>query len=381
MKKVLLSLVLALIVTLTACPCLAAAETTFEGTVVSGESVSITAPFGGTISSFRLREGGKISVGDPIATIETTKVYASCAGTVSGVFGQVGDSVEDVVARYGTVLYIAPENKYAITADIEKAYNSSESRYVNIGETVYVSCSSDGAHTAAGVITGVDGTSYTVETTSGELLMEETVNIYRSAGIETKSRIGRGTVSRTSEITVSGSGSILYMHVKDGDAVARGDLLFETVTGTFDGLYATSNQIVSDVSGIIASVDVAAGSSVSKGGTLLTVYPADSLQIEISIAEYDLSSISEGDQVTIGFNWDESSSTVYTGVVSMISHISASSDAEASYKGYIDFDPGQDVRLGMTVVVYTGSGESAGLNPQLSDTEETQPAVPLDPNI
>ena len=64
----------------------ALAETTFEGSVVSGKSVSITAPFGGTISEFSLRAGSRIAEGDTIADIETTKVYASADGVIAGVF-------------------------------------------------------------------------------------------------------------------------------------------------------------------------------------------------------------------------------------------------------------------------------------------------------
>lgn len=89
--------------------------------------------------------------------------------------------MDTVTQRYGAVLYLSPAEKYTISASINKAYNSSETRYVTIGETVYISCTADGKHTATGVITGAEGTNYTVETTSGELLMEETVAIYRSA--------------------------------------------------------------------------------------------------------------------------------------------------------------------------------------------------------
>lgn len=353
---------------------LAATDITFEGTVISGESISISAPFGGTISALSLRAGSKVAVGTTIATIETTKVYASEGGTISGVFAQAGDSVEDIVSRYAAVLYIAPERKYTITADVEKAYDSAETRYVNIGETVFIACTADGAHTAKGVITSVNGTTYTVETTSGELLMDETVSLYRTEGMDTKSRIGRGSVSRTAEIAVGGSGSILYMHVRDGEKVTRGQLLFETVTGSFDGLYALSNEIVSDVDGIVASVDVAAGSSVSKGTTLMSVYPNSALQIEVLIPEYDLLSIAEGDRVKIGFNWDEGSEQMYEGTVSMISHMSQDTNGEVAYKGYIDFAPGADVRLGMTVVVYAfGTDEGQG-------TEKETREAPLDGN-
>ena len=77
----------------------ALAETTFDGTVVSGESVSVTAPFGGTVSSFRLRAGDELAVGDVVAEVATTKVYAPEDGVISGLFGQAGDTVEDVAAR------------------------------------------------------------------------------------------------------------------------------------------------------------------------------------------------------------------------------------------------------------------------------------------
>lgn len=335
-------------------PAAALGDNTFDGKVVAGEAISVTAPFGGTVASLSIRAGTQLSVGEPIAEIETGKVYATADGTVTGVFAQAGDGVENVVSRYGAVMYILPDNKYVITADIEKAYNSSDMKYVNIGETVYLRCVSDGDHTATGVITSASGTNYTVETTSGELIMEESVNIYRTPDYATKSRIGRGTVSRNPGLAMGGSGSILRLHVKDGDAVKRGELLYETVTGSLNGLYATDNVILSDVNGVIASVGVTAGGNVTKGDTLLTVYPRESLQIETTIDEYDLATIAEGDKVSISFSWDESNATKMEGVVSMISHISESSaTGEAAYKAYIDFTPTDEVRLGMTVVVNT----------------------------
>jgi len=349
MKRIWAALVLCILL-----PAFAMAETTFDGTIVAGESVGVTAPFGGTVASFSLRAGSLISLGDEIATIETGKVYASSDGVIAGVFAQPGDSIQNVIDRFGAVMYIVPDHKYTISADIEKAYNSAETKYINIGETVYMTCTTDGEHTAQGVVTSATGTTYTVETTSGELLMQESVNIYRDAARTSKNRVGRGTVGRTAEIAVSGSGSLLKLHVKDGDRVSRGDLLFETVTGEFDGLYATSNRILSDVGGVVASVNTSAGANVNKGDTLLTVYTMDSLQIEITVDEYDLTTIHEGDPVTISYNYDESKTETTTGVVSMISHISSSANAgEASYLAYIDFEPDSDVRIGMTVVAST----------------------------
>ena len=350
MTKKIISILLILALIL---PGAALASTTFDGTVVAGDAVSITAPFGGTISSFRLRQGSRIQLGDMVAEIQTTKVYASADGVIAGVFAQEGDGVDNVVSRYGAVMYIVPQNKYTISADIEKAYNNSQNKYINIGETVYMTCTSDGAHTAVGIATAASGTGYTVETTSGELMMGETVYIYRDAARSSKSRIGKGTVGRTAEIAVKGSGSILKLHVKDGDSVKRGDLLFETVTGDLDGLYAVSNQVLSHVSGVVASVNTSVGSNVNKNDTLLTVYTMDSLQVKISVNEYDLVDIAEGDKVQLTFNYDESKSVQTTGTVALISHLSSGSGSEASYETYIDFVPDENVRIGMTVVIDT----------------------------
>lgn len=336
----------------------ALAETSFEGTVSSAGTRVVSAPFGGTVGSVSVKEGDRILAGDSVAEVETTRVYAPQSGTVTGIFAQEGDALDEVSARYGAALYIAPERKYSVTADIEKAYNSSASKYVNIGETVYLRCTSDGDHSAEGVITAVQGTSYTIETTQGELKMGETVNVYRSQEYTSRTRIGRGEVSRTSELAVTGEGSLIKLHVSDGETVERGQLLFETVQGSLDGLYATGSEMTSDINGIVASVSVQAGDSVSKGMTLISVYPEDAMQVEILVDEYDLSTIAEGDLVEVSFGYDEKSATSVQGAVRMISHISDSESSETAYRAYIDFEATEDIRLGMSAVVNILDGET-----------------------
>ena len=61
---------------------------------------------------------------------------------------------------------------------------------------------------------------------------------------------------------------------------------------------------MSDVSGIVASVGASSGSTVSKGDTLMTVYPKDKMQVEIEIDEYDLTDIKEGDRLRLEFSYD-----------------------------------------------------------------------------
>lgn len=358
----------------------AQAEAEFDGEVVASETQVISVPCSGQLESIEVQKGQWVSEGEAVAEMKVNKVFATTDGTVRGIFYQVGDSLESgagasgqtasgaenadsadgLQSAEGAVMYIAPVSRYTVNATIDDAYNRAANKYVRIGETVYMKCVKDGSHRAVGTIVAVDGSGYTVETTGGELYMEETVYIYRDSDYSSSSRIGSGTVTRTQEVAVQGTGTLLKLYVEDGEEVERGQLLFETVSDSLDGLYATGSEMLSDVSGIVASVSVQAGDVASKGMTLITVYPEEEMQVEILVDEYDLSLIAEGDKVNITFGWDEESSQSVEGTVSMISHISDEESTEAAYRAYIDFEPGEDIRLGMSAVVTTLDGETVG---------------------
>lgn len=361
MKKTALLLVLALCVL----PACALAEISFTGTVVAVETVAVSAPFGGMTRDIALKEGDLVAIGDNVATILTTNVYAPQSGTVSGVFALEGDGAEAIGARYGAVLYIEPTNRYTVAADTEKAYNNSENKFISVGETVYLACTKDGSHTGRAVVTKVDSSSaastgnssYMLEVTAGEFYMGEEVNIYRSADHDAKSRIGRGTVSQNTPIAVTGTGSVLKMHVQPGDVVERGERLFETVEGVLDGLYAVDNHIVSDVEGVVAKVEITTGGAVAKGANMITVYPKDAFRLEMAVSEMDLGEIEEGDRVFIEFDYDADGEARCEGIVESISHVSSAESGSAEYSAYVVFEPDEEVRLGMSAIAYIGSYE------------------------
>ena len=350
------------------------AEMVFDGVVTGGDAQFVLAPFGGVMDEVNVRVGDRVQPGQVLASIQTTRVYADVEGKISGVFGREGDATEGVTERYGGVLFIEPTNKYTIAASTEKAYNRSENKFVHVGETVYLKCTSDGSHRGAGVVTGMGEKAgeYNVEVTGGEFYIAETVSIYRSGDYAESSRIGRGTVA-AAKVPIKGSGSILKMHVGNGDFVERGELLFETVTGGLDGLYAPGNAIVCETSGIVASVDAGAGASVEKGGKILSIYPDDATRIEMQVRESDLGLVREGMKVDIEFNWDLQRMTRLEGAVTGISYLSANAPAagedgqttaptageEPTYTAYVNFTPDESVRLGMTVLVYTRDSHDA----------------------
>ena len=348
-------------------PCALAETISFTGTVAAKSTSEVYAPIGGTVESVQAVAGQQVRAGDVLATLATTKVYAPEDGVITGLFAQPGDSADSVSQRYGAVLYIEGASVYTISASTENAYNTTENKFVHVGENVYLSCYSDGSHSGTGVITAIEGTSYTVEVTSGEFLIGETVNVYRGESATTAERIGRGTLGRRNPTAVSASGSIVSLAVQNGDAVQKGDLLFETLEGSFDGYYMSGSQILATADGVVSQVSLTQGGRLEKGSVAAVLYPEGAMQIQAQIAEANLGLIHVGDPVEIELNWNSDAEVRYTGVVSMISAIADSSatggsgeiasSGDVTYTVYIDFTPDADTRYGMTAVVSTLEAE------------------------
>ena len=347
---------------------LAADSISFEGTVAASDTYEIYAAIGGTVKSVEAEVGQMVTAGSVLATLETTKVYATEAGTVTGLFGQPGDSADTIAQKYGAVIYIEGESVYTISASTDNAYNETDNKFVHIGEEVNLSCYSDGNHTGTGVITSIEGTDYTVKVLSGEFLIGETVNIFRGEA-KSVNRIGRGELTRANPTAVTGSGSIVSFAVANGDTVQRGDLLFETLTGEFDGLYMSGNQILAEVDGAVAELNVSQGGKIEKDGIAAVLYPSGSMRIEAQIGEANLSSIAVGDPVTIELIWNQDEEITYEGTISMISGIANSASAEmngmeeagsgeVTYTVYVDFIPDENTRYGMSAIVSTIDSEA-----------------------
>ena len=328
----------------------------FSGTVAASDTVEIYAPIGGVVESVEASAGEKVQAGDVLATLETTKVYASEDGVITGIFGEPGDNAETIAERYGAVMYIEGETVYTISASTDEAYNTTGNKFVHVGEEVYLHCYSHGTHTGWGVITSIEGTDYNVNVLEGEFLLDETVSIFRGETTASAKRIGRGDINRKSPTAVSGSGSIVSIAVQDGDTVQKGDLLFETLDGSFDGLYMSGAQITADTAGTIYQLNLNQGSKTEKNSVAAVIYPEGKMRIEAQVNEYNLSEIAVGDPVNVELIWNQDSEVNYDGTISMISGIASESMEEGgdvSYTVYVDFTPDADTRYGMSAVVST----------------------------
>ena len=339
------------------------AEMSYEGTIVAGETVPVAAGFGGRIGGCVLRKGDLVAEGQTLAEIGTTLNYAPVEGTVAGLYISEGDSAEDINTRYGASLYIEPTNRYLIKASTDKAYTGSENRYIHLGEKVFLRCVTDGSHRGTGTVSALTEKGYNIEVTGGDFYMGEKVDVYRSEEYSKESCVGRGNVDRAAPVAVKGAGSVLKIHVANGDFIERGELLFETVEGALDGLYAPDNRVLSPVSGIVASVEKGNGETIAKGDTLVKIMPTGSLQVEFDVPEADLFTLQEGQKVSMELYWETENGKTYSGEIVSIAHVNTEQKTETdrkTYKAYATINADERIRAGMSVILYVeGAKEPA----------------------
>ena len=320
-----------------------------NGTVEAGVTIPVYAPIGGTVESVGVEKGMHVKAGETLFTYWTEKTYASEDGTVTGVFVKAGDDAELVTERYGADLYIEGKILYSVSSSIKNAYSAAENKLVHTGETVYLQCRTDSTRTGTGIITSVDGSSYTVLVTEGNFMIDDSVTIYRDSAYTDKSRLGRGNISRVNPTAVNATGAVVNVAVKDGARVKRGDLLMETLNGTFEGYQMTGTAVTAAEEGVITSVSAEAGSSVSKGDVVAQIAPLSGMCIKASVSADDRGALKAGDTVRIELEADESKS--YQGTVRFVSEIPEEDTEEVSYQVIIDFTPDTDICFGMAVVV------------------------------
>ena len=355
MKKI--SCWILVLVMILACAC-AQAESAFsyEGTVVAGETVPVAAPYGGRIGKTEAYAGGWIKAGDPVCEIKATLQYAPVEGTITGLYAAAGDTTESVTERYGAVLYIEPTHKYVIQATNEKAFNQSDNYFIHLGEKVYLKCAKDGSHRGTGIVSALTETGYHIEVTGGEFYLNEKVEVFRGEGYEKETCLGRGDVGRAKPVAVKGSGSILKMHVAEGDFVERGEALFETVEGTLDGLYAPESGILSPVKGVVTAVEKNSGDTVAKGDTLIKIAPEDAFLVQFDVPESDVFALKAGQEVNMELYWADASGERYPGTISRIAYmteeVKEGTSTRKIYRVLASFKPDETIRLGMTMVVY-----------------------------
>lgn len=269
-----------------------AEELELTGTVSSTKTITLTAPAAGKIEMCSVAPGDHVDAGTTLLTLRTTKVCAQEDGVVR-IFGQPGDSVDTLTARYGGVAYIEPAQRYTISASTRGAYNDDDNERIHAGETVYLRASSNYRLKSTGTVTAVSGTSYTVEVDGEEFTDGTSVSIYRDEDYTSASCIGSGKIAQAESVIYGGTGYLAALHVQSGQQVSAGDLLYETLEGTFEP-GEDVGVVAADQAGVIASVSTGAGKTVEAGAEMIGFYPDAAMRIAVSVPEDELLRVAPG---------------------------------------------------------------------------------------
>ena len=317
MKK--FTAILLLIASLLCCTANAfAEELELTGTVSSLQTITLTSPAAGKVESCTIVPGDHVEAGTALLSLQTTKVYAEQDGTVR-IFGQPGDSVTALTTRYGGVAYVEPAQRYTVSGSTKGAYSNDDNKLIHAGETVYLRSTSNYNLKSTGTVTTVSGTSYTVEVDGDTFTSNTTVGIYRDPDYVNTSLLGSGKVTQASATVYSGTGYLVRLHVQSGQQVSAGDLLYETLEGTFAPGSDSINVVSADGAGVIAAVNTGKGKTVAADEAVIEFYPDEGMRIIVSFPEDDLSRVEPGMTVQYLLPGQEDNAEPLNGTVEKVS--------------------------------------------------------------
>ena len=342
MKTKLLSFAALLLVLTLGAAC--ALGATANAVIVAPETAKITAPFSGTLLPFDLTAGDEVAAGDTLFAMDTVPVYATQSGTVSAVFAKAGDDASGVIAHYGSLAVIEPTHALYVAADNSQAYDDDENRYLHAGETLYLKC---GSEKGTGIVTSVSGNAYNVEILTGSFDVGDTVRCYRESGTPSDSETGRGRVTRYADISVAAEGRIAAVHVKAGDTVSVGDLLFEVIDG--QSAKDVPLTLTAPVSGAVTSLSTVSGAQVYRGQLLCEIADLTKLELSAEVDELDFSAISVG--TTLSFTLDAYTGETFSGTVTEIRPVGITRQNATYYDVRITLPAGKTLLPGMNATV------------------------------
>ena len=275
---------------------------TASGRVVEPVRVTLTAPLGGQVQPFALNTGDAVEAEDTVLSILPKQVLAACDGIIQGMQAQVGDQATPLISIYGALCYIERDQVWQVEASRASAYNKVENRDVRIGDTLRIQQGSgNNAVTGMGNVIDLRPRGFVVEFPAGEFELESTVKFFQGDGIafKNKDEVGSGKIKRPAAVPVLGDGCVAAVHVAEGQAVRRGQLLFtlDAVTAMHED--TPQNEVQCHVQGIIAEVLVQPGQFVTQGQAVMTLIPTAELNISLEVDELDIAKVVPGQSVRI----------------------------------------------------------------------------------
>ncbi|MBR4459567.1 MAG: HlyD family efflux transporter periplasmic adaptor subunit [Clostridia bacterium] len=215
----------------------------WQGVTAGADTVPVTAPCAGTLTALTLTAGQRVTAGETVGEIALTPVYAPCDGRIVSVLRREGERADSAEP----VLQIEPVGRYRVLCTVSGVAKTVEDAWIRCGETLWMKCTADGSHRAAGRVIAVSGMNFEIETTAGELYIGEAVWVSRDEKCNFADRIGKGTVTAAPTESVSAEGVLFGLRAEAGAFVRRGQLLFRTAQGAEVVLRAPADGVVTEV--------------------------------------------------------------------------------------------------------------------------------------
>lgn len=322
----------------------------FTATVEPAQELAVKAPASGELEPFTLRAGDVLVAGDILFAIQPQTVYAEADGTVAAVYVAQGDAADGAMNRYGAAMQIDYLDRYQYTGSIANSRNTVENRDLHVGTAVYFR-SDDKEETADGVITQVDGRSFTAQVIGGDLDFTERVDVYRLPDYKDANLLSEGRLTALAPYSVAASGTVLSVHVKPGDTVKAGAALLTYVPDALAPqarTLAAATQVTAESDWVVLSVSAQQGGSVQKGQALATVCPLGDYQLVIHAEEGDIGRFTPGAVMRVTF--EELDMEPVEATVTGTGVLGATGDVSI-YPVYLRFEAPEGVLLGMHATV------------------------------
>lgn len=320
-----------------------------NGTVTAVTFVDVTAPYSGTLATFDLSAGDRVSAGDALFSMLLTTVYAPEAGTVT-LFADKGDDASGVMAHYGALASLETEISTQVTATTANAYNVKENHLLHVGETLYFRSSGSGREEGSGQVIRVDGNAYVVDILEGSFDVGESFNLYRNDRYDARDNVGRGTVTRRNPVSLAGVGRVHDLLVNSGDYVDANAPILTLMSADADP--GSSPLIAAPADAVIASVTVSPGQQVWKGQVLARLYLTEELEVIAEVDEIDLGHLRVGDRLPLTLDIETDEDNVHYGEVTEISALGVTRQNAAYFAVHVSLPSNVLALLGGSASVY-----------------------------
>lgn len=270
-------------------------------------------------------------------------------GWVKNVLLDEDDSIEDAMNEYGYVALVATQERELISA---------EGSSLAEGTAVRVKCESKWHN---GAVTNENGALYVsidtiartvgadaqVYDADGNLLFTGKIELAAYQKIE--SSYGVITDAGFSEDEEIEAGETIYSAEQYSQDVMELYASLSELKEEYDTLQALieAGQLTSPVAGVVDTLSLAAGQTVDKGASLMTVDSTDDWVATVSVDELDINSIKTGQYVSVTL--DSMPNDTFSGKVTRVSELGSASNGITTYDVDVTVDSNENFKLGMTV--------------------------------